>query len=88
MEVVIAFWLGLIVGLVFMGAMGVVPKDHKSSIRYTEIVDRRYHSTGAFNTGYGTRTIFMIYYEDGTHKAVEVADGTSRYDYYLSYLKP
>lgn len=56
-------------------------------IEKTKILASAPHSTGRLNGTFYTETTFMIYYSDGTHKAVTVKNDTMEYKSYMSKLE-
>ena len=87
-------WFG-IVFFVAVKAVGVLllVRDEKKEreykrIEYTKVItmNRRDYTTATRN-GYYYETTFMLYFPDGSHKAVTVRNDSLMYDQYMSKLK-
>ena len=59
----------------------------KNKVLKTKILATNPHHTGRTNGYFYTETTFMVYFKDGTHKAVTIKNGTSEYDLYMSMLE-
>lgn len=59
----------------------------KNTVLKTKILATNPHHTGRMNGYFYTETTFMVYFKDGTHKAVTIKNGTSEYDLYMSKLE-
>lgn len=59
----------------------------KNTVLKTKILATNSHHTCRMNGYFYTETTFMVYFKDGTHKAVTIKNGTSEYDLYMSKLE-
>ena len=85
-------WTWAILCGIFVVAFGLiaskktVSKNAEQIVR-TKILTSTPHSTGRMNGSFYIETTFMLYYKDGSHKAVTVKNGTMEYDSYMSKLE-
>lgn len=84
---VFAILCGIVVVTVgLIGGKKTVSKNAERIVR-TQILTSAPHSTGRLNGSFYVETTFMLYMEDGSHKAVTVKNGTMEYDSYMSKLE-
>lgn len=85
-------WAWAIVGGVFVIVFGIIAGKatvtvNAREIEKTKILASNPHPTGSMNRSFYIETTFMLYYKDGSHKAVTVRNGTMEYDSYMSKLE-
>jgi len=75
----------IVILCIYLGKVTV--KTELENVDHTKILTSNVKSTGRLNGSFYTETTFMLYYKDGTHKAVTIRNGTSEYDQYMSKLE-
>ncbi|MDO4384916.1 MAG: hypothetical protein Q4E18_02835 [Clostridia bacterium] len=81
--------LMIVVAIATVSSIVVVVKSirhDEAVIEKTKIITTTRHSTGGLRSRTYTMTTFMVYYKDGTKKAVTVSPGTFAYNTYMSKL--
>lgn len=85
------FWIIAVVsvlGVVLALVAGRISLNKESeTILRTKILSENLRYTGRLNGSFYTETTFMLYYTDGSHKAVTVKNGTMEYNSYMSKLE-
>ena len=85
LTVLIAVAIGAVLLSLVLGERTI--KRNVEKISKTKILTTAPHYTGRLNGSFYTETTFMLYYHDGTHKAVTDKNGTSEYNHYMSKLE-